>query len=118
MRRDRGPFMGLYHKGGDHQGPENTKKGRSAPEPQQLYRLQDFHFVHDLGIPDFPVCAGRQLHSGDQGMLLVHWAILFTTSCFANPLGLNISSAFNSAITIYILLTHFAHPTILGGRWW
>src|SRR5690606_17901510 len=33
-----------------------------------------------------------------------YWLVLFTATCFANMLGLNISSAFNSAVTIYILI--------------
>ncbi|HET6992485.1 MAG TPA: ATP-binding cassette domain-containing protein, partial [Bacteroidia bacterium] len=33
-----------------------------------------------------------------KGMWLDYWLVLFTTSCFANMLGLNISSAFNSAV--------------------
>lgn len=46
-------------------------------------------------------------------MLLIHWAILFATSCFANLLGLNISSAFNSAITIYILIPILLIPQLI-----
>jgi ABC-type multidrug transport system ATPase subunit len=42
-----------------------------------------------------------------------YWAILFTTSCFANMLGLNISSAFNSAVTIYILIPILIIPQLL-----
>lgn len=48
-----------------------------------------------------------------KGMLLIHWAILFSTSCFANLLGLNISSAFNSAITIYILIPILLIPQLI-----
>lgn len=47
------------------------------------------------------------------GMYLHHWAILFTTSCFANLLGLNISSAFNSAVTIYILIPLLLIPQLI-----
>jgi len=50
---------------------------------------------------------------GIKGMLLTHWAILFTTSCFANLLGLNISSAFNSAVTIYILIPILLIPQLI-----
>lgn len=46
-------------------------------------------------------------------MLLIHWAILFTTSCFANLLGLNVSSAFNSAVTIYILIPILLIPQLI-----
>lgn len=47
------------------------------------------------------------------GMLLNHWGILFTVSCFANLLGLNISSAFNSAVTIYILIPLLLIPQLI-----
>ncbi|MEI9919763.1 MAG: ATP-binding cassette domain-containing protein [Bacteroidota bacterium] len=48
-----------------------------------------------------------------QGMFFTHWAILFTASCFANLLGLNISSAFNSAVTIYILIPVLLIPQLI-----
>ena len=48
-----------------------------------------------------------------KGMLFEHWAILFTVSCFANVLGLNISSAFNSAVTIYILIPILLIPQLI-----
>lgn len=50
---------------------------------------------------------------GVQGMYLDYWLVLFTTSCFANLLGLNISSAFNSAVTIYILIPFLIIPQLL-----
>lgn len=50
---------------------------------------------------------------GVQGMYLDYWMVLFTTSCFANMLGLNISSAFNSAVTIYILIPFLIIPQLL-----
>jgi len=48
-----------------------------------------------------------------EGMLFLQWFILFTTSCFANLLGLNISSAFNSAVTIYILIPLLLIPQLI-----
>ncbi len=48
-----------------------------------------------------------------QGLFFQHWFILFTTSCFANLLGLNISSAFNSAVTIYILIPLLLIPQLI-----
>jgi ABC transport system ATP-binding/permease protein len=48
-----------------------------------------------------------------KGLFLEHWFILFTTSCFANLLGLNISSAFNSAVTIYILIPLLLIPQLV-----
>lgn len=50
---------------------------------------------------------------GIKGMLLSYWLVLFTTSCFANLLGLNISSAFNSVVTIYILIPFIIIPQLL-----
>ncbi len=42
-----------------------------------------------------------------------YWLILFTASCFSNMLGLNISSAFSSAVTIYILIPLLVIPQLL-----
>jgi len=50
---------------------------------------------------------------GIQDMFLLHWGILFTVSCVANLLGLNISSAFNSAVTIYILIPILLIPQLI-----
>ncbi|MGI9545469.1 MAG: ATP-binding cassette domain-containing protein [Cyclobacteriaceae bacterium] len=51
-----------------------------------------------------------------KGMFWAYWIILFTSSCLANVLGLNISSAFKSAITVYILIPILLIPQlILGG---
>lgn len=48
-----------------------------------------------------------------KGMTVPYWFVLFTTSCFANMLGLNISSAFSSVITIYILIPFILIPQLL-----
>ncbi len=50
---------------------------------------------------------------GIKGMYLDYWMVLFSISCFANMLGLNISSAFNSAVTIYILIPFLIIPQLL-----
>lgn len=42
-----------------------------------------------------------------------YWIILFTCTCFANMLGLNISASFNSAVTIYILIPILIIPQLL-----
>ena len=47
------------------------------------------------------------------GMTLAFWFVLFTTSCFANVLGLNISSAFNSAVTVYVLIPLLLIPQMI-----
>jgi len=48
-----------------------------------------------------------------KGMIIPYWIVLFTTSCLANMIGLNISSAFNSVITIYILIPFILIPQLL-----
>jgi ABC transport system ATP-binding/permease protein len=50
---------------------------------------------------------------GIKGMFLDYWLILFSTACFANMLGLNISATFNSAVTIYILIPFLLIPQLL-----
>ena len=48
-----------------------------------------------------------------KGMFMSHWLILFSASCFANLLGLNISSSFNSVKVIYILIPICIIPQLL-----
>ena len=50
---------------------------------------------------------------GIYGLFFTHWMILFSTSCFANLLGLNISSSFNSVKVIYILIPICIIPQLL-----
>lgn len=50
---------------------------------------------------------------GIRGMTTAYWLILFSTSCLANLIGLNISSAFSSAVTIYILIPFIIIPQLL-----
>lgn len=48
-----------------------------------------------------------------KGMTLVFWLILFSTACFANLVGLNISASLNSVVSIYILIPLILIPQIL-----
>ena len=48
-----------------------------------------------------------------RGMTLWYWIILFSVSCFANILGLNISAGFNSVITVYILIPLLIIPQLV-----
>jgi ABC transport system ATP-binding/permease protein len=50
-----------------------------------------------------------------RGMTLTYFLVLFSTACFANMLGLFISSAFNSVVTIYILVPFLLVPQLLLG---
>ena len=48
-----------------------------------------------------------------KGMFLSYWLILFTASCLANMIGLNISSGLNSVVTIYIIIPFILVPQLL-----
>jgi ABC-type multidrug transport system ATPase subunit len=48
-----------------------------------------------------------------ENMTFSYWIILFSTACFANMLGLNISSGLKSQIAIYILIPFLLIPQIL-----
>src|SRR6185295_17228273 len=48
-----------------------------------------------------------------KGMTFAFWLVLFSTACFANVLGLNISSAFNSAVTVYVMIPLLLIPQMI-----
>lgn len=50
---------------------------------------------------------------GIEALGWAHWLVLFSTSCFANALGLNVSASFNSAKVIYILIPVLIIPQLL-----
>lgn len=50
-----------------------------------------------------------------KGMMLQQWIILFSTACFGNLLGLNISAGMRTAVSIYILIPLILVPQLLLG---
>lgn len=48
-----------------------------------------------------------------KGMALSFWLILFSTACFANMMGLNISAGLNSVVSIYITIPFILVPQLL-----
>jgi energy-coupling factor transporter ATP-binding protein EcfA2 len=48
-----------------------------------------------------------------KGMTFSYWAILFSTACFANIMGLNISDGLKSVVAIYIVVPFLLVPQIL-----
>lgn len=58
------------------------------------------------------VIIGNQLLQIED-MLWRYWLIMFSTSFFANMVGLNISASFNSAVTIYILIPFMIIPQLI-----
>lgn len=50
---------------------------------------------------------------GIQDMGFTYWLVLFSTACFANLLGLNLSAGLNSIVAIYILIPLMLVPQLL-----
>jgi len=50
-----------------------------------------------------------------RGMLFQQWLVLFSTACFGNVLGLNISAGMRTAVSIYILIPLLLVPMLLLG---
>ncbi len=48
-----------------------------------------------------------------KGLTFSYWMILFSTACFSNMLGLNISSGLKSVVAIYILIPLILVPQLL-----
>jgi ABC-type multidrug transport system ATPase subunit len=48
-----------------------------------------------------------------EGMNWRYWLVLFSTTCWANLIGLNISAGLNSVVTIYILIPLILVPQLL-----
>ena len=59
------------------------------------------------------VLIGNIILGIEWSMLLPFWFVLFTTSCLANVLGLNVSSAFNSAVTVYVMIPLLLIPQMI-----
>ena len=48
-----------------------------------------------------------------QGITFSFWLVLFSVSCFANTLGLILSSIFNSSITVYVVIPLIIIPQLI-----
>lgn len=59
------------------------------------------------------VLLGNLILEIEWSMLLPFWFVLFSVSCSANVMGLNISSAFNSAVTVYVLIPLLLIPQMI-----
>ena len=100
---------------------EEIVKDRKLLKRESFLNLSWFSYLNSKilmmfiisAIQTFSIVLIGNLILGIKGMLLPFWIILFTTSCVANIIGLNISSAFNSVITIYILIPFIIIPQLL-----
>lgn len=59
------------------------------------------------------VLVGHLMLEIEWRMILPFWFALFTVSCMTNVLGLNISSAFNSAVTVYVMIPLLLIPQMI-----
>lgn len=108
-------FMGLII------SAEEIVKDRKILKRESFLNLSWFSYINSKIILMFLVSAVQTLSFviagnlilGIKGMTITYWIILFSSSCLANLIGLNISSAFNSAATIYVLIPFIIIPQLL-----
>ncbi|WP_243348261.1 ATP-binding cassette domain-containing protein [Parabacteroides sp. FAFU027] len=100
---------------------EEIIKDRKLLKREQFLNLSRFSYLSSKIVILFTISAIQSLLFvliGNsileiQGLTFSYWAILFSTACFANILGLNISSGLNSVVSIYILIPLILVPQIL-----
>lgn len=108
-------FLGLI------QSAEEIFKDRTILKRESFLNLSRLSFMGSKVFILFSMSAFQMLLYtlvgnsilGIQGMTFHFWLILFSTSCFANMLGLNLSSGLNTAVAIYIVIPLLLIPQIL-----
>lgn len=102
---------------------EEIFKDRRIVERESFLNLSRFSYINSKVLFLFLLSAFQMMLFVVIGSLILeiedvgwrYWIILFSTACFANMVGLAISSAFNSVITIYILIPLILVPQLLLG---
>jgi ABC-type multidrug transport system ATPase subunit len=80
------------------------------------YLISKINFLFTLSaIQSLTFVLVANLILGVRGMLIQQWIILFSTACFGNMLGLNISAGMRTAVSIYILIPLILVPMLLLG---
>ncbi|HOU98610.1 MAG TPA: ATP-binding cassette domain-containing protein [Bacteroidales bacterium] len=100
---------------------EEIIRDRKILQREKFLNLSRFSYINAKVIIMFVLSAIQMITFvligntilGIKGLTLEYYWILFTTACFANMLGLNISSALNSVVTIYILIPFILVPQLL-----
>jgi ABC-type multidrug transport system ATPase subunit len=100
---------------------EEILKDRKILKRESFLNLSWFSYINSKIIMMFLISAIQTISFilvgnsilGIKGMTFQYWLVLFTTSCCANMIGLNLSSALNSVITIYILIPFIIIPQLL-----
>ncbi len=108
-------FMGLII------SAEEIVKDRKILKRESFLNLSWFSYLNSKILLMFLISAIQTISFilignfilGIRGMTLTYWIVLFCTSCLANMIGLTISSAFNSVVTIYILIPFILIPQLL-----
>jgi ABC-type multidrug transport system ATPase subunit len=108
-------FMGLII------SSEEILKDRKILKRESFLNLSWFSYINSKLILMFLISAIQAISFilvgnsilGIKGLTFQYWMVLFTTSCCANMIGLNLSSALNSVITIYTLIPIIIIPQLL-----
>ena len=103
---------------------EEIFKDRKILKREAFLKLSRFSYLSSKALVLFLITAIQSFFFALIGntileinnMFLSSWLVLFSIGCCANIIGLNISSAFKSAVAIYILIPLLLIPQmILGG---
>lgn len=108
-------FIGLSISG------EEIIKDRRILQREQFLNLSRISYLNSKVIILFGISAIQTLTFviiGNwflefRGMFFSYWLVLFSAACAGNLIGLNISSAFNSVITIYIMVPIILIPQLM-----
>ncbi|MEI6048706.1 MAG: ATP-binding cassette domain-containing protein [Bacteroidota bacterium] len=100
---------------------EEIVKDRKILQRESFLNLSRFSYINSKVIFLILLSAFQTLSFVIIGNLIIgiyqmnitYWLILFSVAVFSNLLGLNISSAFDSVVTIYILIPLLLIPQIL-----
>ncbi|PLX05143.1 MAG: ABC transporter [Marinilabiliales bacterium] len=100
---------------------EEIIKDKKILQRESFLNLSRFSYINSKVLIMFVISAIQSLSFvllgnlilGIEGLTITYWMVLFSTACFANMLGLNISSALNSVVTIYILIPFILVPQLL-----
>lgn len=100
---------------------EEIIKDRKILKRESFLNLSRFSYLNSKFLFLFLLSAFQSLSFvwvgnlilGIHHMTMVYWIVLFSVAVFSNLLGLNISSAFDSVVTIYILIPLLLIPQIL-----
>ncbi len=100
---------------------EEIIKDRQLLKREKFLNLSRFSYINSKVIILFFISAVQTLSFiiigdlilGLKGLTPAHWLVLFSAASASNMIGLNISSALDSVITIYILIPFLIVPQLL-----